>query len=204
MVWYEEEVVRLEAEKAANKEETRLVFFGSSSIRLWETLSLDFADYRPVNFGFGGSTLAACGWFFERIFKDVHPWAIIIYAGDNDLGDGRHPEEVFLFYKQLLAFIRKKYGNIPAGFISIKPSIARWDIVDKIRQTNRLIEADIRVQNDNTCFIDIFQNMTDKTGYPKQEFLMPDGLHINELGYAMWKEVIMSYAQDGRLQLEKG
>ncbi len=53
----------------------------------------------PINLGFGGSTLAACAWFFDPIVAPVsHPQTLILYAGDNDLGDGRHPEEVLFFF----------------------------------------------------------------------------------------------------------
>jgi len=59
----------------------------------------DFEEYMPINLGFGGSTLAACAWFFDPIVAPViHPQTLILYAGDNDLGDGRHPEEVLFFF----------------------------------------------------------------------------------------------------------
>ena len=62
MIWYENEVQRLEKERAALTYEPKLLFYGSSSIRLWDSLNDDFADYQPVNLGFGGSTLAASDW----------------------------------------------------------------------------------------------------------------------------------------------
>ncbi|MEO6733508.1 MAG: GDSL-type esterase/lipase family protein [Ferruginibacter sp.] len=203
MLWFEEEVKRLETEIARLDQTPQLVFYGSSSIRLWETLEADFKAFSPLNIGFGGSTLAACGWFFERIFAGLQPASIIIYAGDNDLGDGRSPEEVFLFFNELVHLIRQQFGDIPVGFISIKPSISRWDIVDKIKHTNRLIEAAIKKTAGNICFINIYDSMTDKTGYPKREFLEPDGLHITEQGYNLWKEIILKYIADGALKLVK-
>lgn len=203
MQWYEEEVKRLETEIAALDHEPGLVFYGSSSIRLWESLEEDFKEYVPLNIGFGGSTLAACGWFFKRVFANLHPASIIIYAGDNDLGDGRSPEEVFLFFSELIHLARQQYGDIPLGFISIKPSINRWDIVDKIRHTNRLIEAEIKKTGGNICYINIYDSMTDKKGYPKREYLEQDDLHITEKGYQLWKEIILKYVADGNLKLLK-
>ncbi len=203
MFWYEDEVKRLQEELSILTEPHGVVFYGSSSIRLWDSLQEDFADYAPVNTGFGGSTLAACGWFFDRIFKNLHPKSIILYAGDNDLGDGRHPEEVFLFFKELVEMIHERYGDIPLGFISIKPSFTRWDIVDKIRYTNKLIETEIKRLGRNMCFINVHDKMMDKTGYPKKEYLDPDGLHINEKGYALWKEIIMESVSAGEMKLYK-
>jgi hypothetical protein len=145
MVWYENEVQRLEKERAALTYDPKLLFYGSSSIRLWESLDADFDGYHPVNLGFGGSTLAACDWFFDRLVAPFHPDSIIVYAGDNDLGDGRHPEEVFIFFQQLVSRTRQHFDNIPLAFISIKPSITRWNIVDSIRYANKIIEEEISI-----------------------------------------------------------
>jgi lysophospholipase L1-like esterase len=203
MQWYEDEVKRLEAEVAGLTHAPGLVFYGSSSIRLWETLEEDFKEYAPLNMGFGGSTLAACSWFFERLFANLYPRCMIVYAGDNDLGDGRSPEEVFLFFKELIHLVQHRYGDMPLGFVSIKPSISRWDIVDKIKQTNRLIESAIKKTGGNLCYINIYDSMTDKAGYPKREFLEPDGLHITEKGYQLWKEIIRKCVAEGSLKLLK-
>jgi lysophospholipase L1-like esterase len=193
MVWYENEVQRLEKERSELTYDPKLLFYGSSSIRLWETLNDDFADYKPVNLGFGGSTLAACDWFFDRLVAPFHPNSIIVYAGDNDLGDGRHPEEVFIFFQQLVARTRRQFGDIPLAYISVKPSISRWNIVDSIRYCNKIIEEEIKRQADHLTFINIYNRMTDNAGYPKREFLDPDGLHINEKGYALWKGIVRQY-----------
>jgi lysophospholipase L1-like esterase len=193
MIWYESEVKRLEKERAALTYEPKLLFYGSSSIRLWDGLLEDFATWQPVNLGFGGSTLAACDWFFDRLIAPFHPGSMIVYAGDNDLGDGRHPEEVFIFFQQLVIRTRRQFGDIPLAFISIKPSITRWDIIDSIRYTNKLIEEEIKKQADNLHFINIYTRMTDNSGYPKKEFLDPGGLHMNAQGYAIWKETILQY-----------
>lgn len=193
MVWYENEVRRLEKERETLTFDPKLLFYGSSSIRLWESLNEDFADYRPLNLGFGGSTLAACVWFFDRLVAPFHPESIIVYAGDNDLGDGRHPEEVFIFFQELVVRTRRHFGDIPLAFISIKPSITRWNILDSIRYANKLIEEEITRQANNLHFINIYTRMTDNSGYPKREFLDPDGLHINEKGYALWKEIVLQY-----------
>jgi lysophospholipase L1-like esterase len=193
MHWYENEVRRLETEKTVLDYEPELIFYGSSSIRLWDSLYEDFSAYKPLNLGFGGSTLAACVWFYDRLLSPFQPRSLIVYAGDNDLGDGRHPEEVFIFFRQLVACTRRRFGKIPLAFISIKPSITRWDILDSIRYTNKLIEEEIKQQDDHLYFLNVYDQMTDKAGYPRREFLDPDGLHINQKGYALWKEVLQNH-----------
>jgi len=190
MFWYEEEVKRLEKEYLAISYEPETIFYGSSSIRLWLSLYEDFRQMKPVNLGFGGSTLAACVWFFERIMRPYQPKKIIIYAGDNDLGDGRHPEEVLIFFQQLSVKIHNRFGDLPCYFVSMKPSLSRWHMADQFRYTNGLIKYEIIKQLTNWQYIDVFEKMLATADYPKKEYYINDGLHLSENGYHLWKEII--------------
>ena len=193
MYWYEDEVKHLENDGLKNGFGADTIFYGSSTMRLWTSLHTDFESLNPVNLGFGGSTLAACVWFFERIMTNYHPKKLVVYAGDNDLGDGRHPEEVFIFFQQLVVKVNKRFGDIPCYFVSLKPSISRWNIIDQFKFTNNLIETEIVKQDANWHFIDIFKQMIDAQGKPKKEYFVSDGLHLSEKGYQLWKEIINSY-----------
>jgi len=193
MYWYEDEVKRIEKEGRKLNFVPETVFYGSSSIRLWPSVYKDFPDYKPVNLGFGGSTLAACVWFFERVMTPYQPKRIIIYAGDNDLGDGRHPEEVFIFFQEMAVKIKARFGNIPCYFISLKPSISRWHMANVFRFTNGLIENEIKTYGDNWHFVDVFNKMLDAAGKPKSEFFAYDGLHLSEKGYALWRAVLLNF-----------
>jgi lysophospholipase L1-like esterase len=190
MYWYEDDVKRLEKDslKIAYKAET--IFYGSSSVRLWTGLYNDFNGLQPVNLGFGGSTLAACVWFFERVMFNYNPKRLIIYAGDNDLGDGRHPEEVFIFFQQLAVKAALRFDNIPCYFISLKPSISRWHMADQFKYTNNLIKNEIIKYSNNWQFIDIYTKMIDADGRPNKLFFDGDGLHLSAAGYKLWAEIV--------------
>lgn len=190
MYWYEEEVKQLEKTHLKDRAGCGIIFYGSSTIRLWNNLEEDFSDLKVTNLGFGGSTLAACVWFFERIMNDFKPQALVVYAGDNDLGDGRNPEEIFIFFQQLMVKANLKFGDLPCYFVSLKPSISRWQMADQFRYTNNLIESEIIKLNNNWKFIDIFKRMLEKSGRPNPIYYDHDGLHLSEEGYRLWKEII--------------
>lgn len=192
MVWYEDEVKRLEAERLNYKYAPETVFYGSSSIRMWDSLYKDFAEFKPANLGFGGSTLAACVWYFERILVPVKPKQIVFYAGDNDLGDGRHPEEVFIFFQQMMARVSETYDDIPFAYISIKPSPARWNLNESIKYANKLIANELQKYS-NAQYIDVYSAMLNAAGQPKPELFSPDGLHMSPKGYELWKPVVSKY-----------
>ncbi|KQR67465.1 GDSL-type esterase/lipase family protein [Pedobacter sp. Leaf176] len=190
MYWYEQEVKQLEQIESRKRQGQLTLFYGSSTIRLWETLEEDFPERSVINLGFGGSTLAACVWFFERIMVGYDPLALVFYAGDNDLGDGRHPEEIFIFFQQLVVKVRQRFGSIPCYFVSLKPSVSRWHLADQFKYTNNLIESEIIKCNANWKFINIFKEMLDKNGAPNAGYYEEDGLHLSPAGYRLWKTII--------------
>lgn len=194
MFWYNEEINRLEKEKKALTYVPEMVFYGSSSFNLWDDLTVFFKEYKPINLAFGGSTMAACSWFYKKNFEGLHPKAIMIYAGDNDLGDGRHPEEVVLFFKTLLTQIREDYGNIPVTFVSIKPSPSRWYLAGSIRYTNSKIK-ELAESEENLYFIDIYEAMLNEKGEPNGDYFIEDGLHLNKKGYQVWFNIISAHSE---------
>jgi lysophospholipase L1-like esterase len=195
MFWYEDEVKQLEnkVEKLTASAET--LFYGSSSIRQWAGLEQEFADWKAINLGFGGSTLAACTWFFDRIMKGYQPKRLIVYAGDNDLGDGRHPEEIFIFFQQLAARAAANFNNIHCYYISLKPSPSRWHLADQFRFTNTIIEHAIAEHLSNWTFIDVFNEMLSADSHPQNNYFLNDGLHLSDAGYQVWARIIKQKLQ---------
>jgi len=192
MEWYEGEVHVLEEQRQAGRFPVNCpVFYGSSSIRLWSTLA-DDVDPTVLNLAFGGSTLDACVYFFDRIVSPVQPSALVLYGGDNDLGDGRSPEDVAASFRSLAAKVDLLPGSPQFGFISIKPSPARWGIVDRIRRANRYVAEEIG-RHAGGFYIDVFPAMLDSDGLPRPELFEPDGLHISRAGYRLWAELLRPY-----------
>ncbi len=190
MYWYNQDIEWLEKKEVAVTSNKKVVFYGSSTFTLWENLEQEFSNFQAVNLGFGGSTLAACAWFFNRVVPRQNPDIIVIYAGDNDLGDGRTPEEVVLFYFQLVSSIQKFNIDIPIYFISIKLSPSRKHLKGSIEYTNHTIKNYINESSLPLHFIDIYDKMLNPKGEIIQEFYKPDGLHLSDEGYALWKEEI--------------
>ncbi len=191
MEWYEAEVSDLVARLAADPVPEPAVVYGSSTIRIWTTMERDLKSKRVVNAGFGGSTLEACAHFFERIVPPTEPASLLVYAGDNDLGDGRSPEHVLASFRRLSAQVDDCCGPIPFGFISIKPSPARADILDRIRYTNELIRSEIE-RLALGYYVPLFDDMLDD-GEPRPELFLDDGLHLGPAGYELWTQLLEPY-----------
>ncbi len=194
MELFEEEIRRLEAVVNTHAPGS-IVFYGSSTIRLWASLQPDFPHTDLINAGFGGSTLAACAWYFERVVVPARPRSVILYAGDNDIGENRQPEEIYLFFCALADKMQRLLPGIPLWFIGIKPSPARWAMAVPIRAANAAIAHEI-TRLPNATFIDLSAVMLDEHNQPRQELFDSDGLHLSTAGYALWQRELRQRCTD--------
>ena len=192
MYWYKGDIEWLEKTEIIKNNKKNVVFLGSSSFTLWSTMHDDFNSFNAINLGFGGSTLAACTWFYDRIVPRLKPDAIFVYAGDNDLGDGRTPEEVILFYYQLITTARKFDSQVPICFISIKLSPSRLRLKGSIEYANKCIHDFIAKEpkSNNLFYLDIYSKMNRKEGQIDISLFETDGLHLSRKGYLLWIEEI--------------
>jgi len=164
-----------------------VIFVGSSSIRMWD-LDKSFPDFKKLNRGFGGSTIADSIHFFDRIIQPYQPKLIILYAGDNDISKGLSPHEVFKNFKTLAKKIVTSLPGTPLIFIAIKPSIKRKKLWPEMKQANDLIAA-YCAQKSSLTFADIAAPMLEQNLSP--DLFKKDGLHLTDKGYALWQKVLM-------------
>jgi lysophospholipase L1-like esterase len=165
-----------------------VVFFGSSSLRLWESLARDFPGIRVINRGFGGSTLADAVREFERVVVPLRPRALVIYAGDNDLDQGASPEHVLWTFENLIGSVRERLGGIPLLYLSIKPSPIRFWNNHQIRRANELLRETSARRG--VLFVDVYSRMLNEHGTPRRELFGEDGLHLSAAGYALWSGML--------------
>src|SRR5215213_4127928 len=62
----------------------QIVFFGSSTIRMWN-LAASFPDLGTINRGFGGGEMADLPRYVGRVVTPLKPRAIVISTGGNDI-----------------------------------------------------------------------------------------------------------------------
>ena len=187
---FEPDIQKFEAaDRAAPRRAGEVVFVGSSSIRMWQTLDADFPGLAVLNRGFGGSELSDAIQFADRIVMPHKPRVVVLYAGDNDLDSGKTPARVFQDFQSFVTLIHQRLPETRIVFISIKPSLARVKIMDKAREANRLIRNYMH-GDDKLAYVDVFTPMLDSSGQPRPELFLEDGLHMNARGYAIWRELI--------------
>ncbi len=190
-VW-EQDMQRFAAEDAsAMPPPGGVVFVGSSSIRMWNTLAKDFPGVPVINRGFGGSEIRDSTWYAGRIIVPYAPRQVLIYAGDNDLFSGRTPLQLRDDFRVFVSRVRRDLPDSRIAYISNKPSPSRANLLATQREANALIQSEaVRLKVD---FIDIFTPMQDAKGQPREDLFIEDRLHMNAKVYAIWREIIAPY-----------
>jgi lysophospholipase L1-like esterase len=182
--------------EAADKEnmppQGAILFTGASNIVGWKTLAEDFPDHVVINRGFGGSHIADCVFYADRIAVAYKPRLIVLRAGGNDIDAGKTPEQVAADF---CAFAEKVHAHLPDTRIAYWPmtcSIARLANWHREQKGNDLIRRCIATHK-NLVYIDAAEATLGPDGKPRAELFNPDGLHFNAQAYKLFTVIIRPY-----------
>lgn len=178
-----------------------VVFVGSSSIRLWDTLVRDMAPMTVVKRGFGGSRLFDAVYWADVLVTRHDPAAIVMFSGTNDLAqpNPKSALEVAQLFGQFVARVRELGCDAPIAYIAITPTPARVEFLPEVLEANRLIR-EMCATDDSLQFVDTAPGFLDSRGQPDPSLFVEDGLHLKPGGYAFWtarlKPVLETWVQD--------
>ena len=186
---FESEIAIFEAADRQNSApKDAVLFVGSSSIRKWQTAEC-FPELTVINRGFGGSHTSDVNFYVPRIVFKYTPRTIVFYAGDNDVADGKTPEQVVRDFERFVELIQAVLPQARIVYLPVKPSPARWNYWPQMQQVNSIVASSI-AQNKQVKYIDTATPLLDTKGQPRRELFLDDGLHMNDQGYQLWSDVL--------------
>jgi lysophospholipase L1-like esterase len=169
--------------------EDRVVFFGASMTEFWGKYGTKFFPGKPyVNRGISGQTTGQMVVRFRQDVIDLHPKAVVILGGTNDVAGNMGPmtPEMTENNWQSMADLAKANG-IRVIFASITPSTDFWwhkglKPAEKIRTLNAWLKG--YCESHGLTYLDYYSTLTDEEGGMKKEFTV-DGVHATAKGYAV-------------------
>ncbi len=176
--------------KIDQKEDTSnmIVFYGSSTIRLWKNLEDNFPKHNVLNLGFGGAFIESLEKYFETLFRFKCPKIIVLYLGGNDLSLNYNANKIVEMIRALIFRIHEKFPESKIINIGIKPSFERQKDLEVIKQINfrmRKFSNNITYLNQ----VDLFEELMTNGNIDKKYFLQ-DGLHLNKQGYIVLNKLL--------------
>jgi len=192
----------------------KIVFYGSSTIRLWQTESRNsqdtgdvgdymadnslqsaFRNHDTVNYGMGGG-VATDGLYYKNIlFDNKTPLAIVWYFGENDIVWNK-PYSISkpkAATRQFIDYIKSESPNTRIILLGPKASISRSNYDNEMQQlTNDYI--DLANEYSNVFALDLFTAMKNEDSTLNMFFQFNSGsvdnLHGNHEYYRLIRELI--------------
>ena len=169
--------------------EQRVVFFGDSITEGWGRHWNDYFSGKPyVERGISGQTTEQMVVRFQQDVVNLHPAAVIVLAGTNDVAENTGPmppEATLNDFRAMLAMARA--NNIKFIVCSIPPAADfRWhsglEPAPKIRALNQQLKA--WADSEHLIWVDYYTPLADDTGAMKPGLSL-DGVHPTPAGYAI-------------------
>jgi lysophospholipase L1-like esterase len=173
--------------------EDRIVFFGDSITDIWH-LDEYFPGKPYINRGIGGQTTPQMLVRFRRDVIDLHPRAVLILAGTNDIAGNTGPmrlEDIEADYASLAELARAH--EIKVIYASVLPvhdytekskDFFAQRSPQKILELNRWLKDYCASATNDCLYLDYFSAMVDARGLLKKD-LSDDGLHPNAAGFKL-------------------
>ncbi len=171
-----------------------VLFIGSSSIRLWKTLAQDMQPLPVLARGFGGAKIMDVSYYVSSIVAPYEPAAIVVYVGSNDLSDamGNTPktlQKIKPLYQQLVERLKRAAPGAGIYFIALRSVPAAIHLRDEYKVVNQYLES-LSKGDAQVHFIDANAALYTASGAINKNFYGLDNIHLNQLGYRRWGEVI--------------
>ena len=186
-----------EAVKALPHNKRKVVFIGNSITDNWVKRHGEFFSQNGyVGRGISGQTTYQMVLRFYDDVVDLHPKAVVINGGTNDIAFNNHPyvEERTFRNITLMAQIARENGIqviltsvTPCDHYTWRPQVT--DVVQKISSLNARIKAYAR--KNKFQYVDYFTAMADEKG-AMRDGLSDEGCHPTVAGYAIMEPLVQA------------
>jgi len=174
-----------------------IVFLGDSMTDEghWHEL---FPKLNLVNRGIGGDTTAGVLNRIDQVTK-LAPPKIFLMIGTNDLCFNRQIPDIIKNYDEILSILHQRLPNTKIYMESVLPFNDHIFPSVYLRTNENIKTLNVGIkklaQLHNDPYIDLTKYFSDKDGRLPAEDTV-DGLHLNEKGYAIWRDQLRKFEAD--------
>ncbi len=184
---YRDENAALGEPKAGEK---RVVFLGDSLTDSWGRRQGSFFPGKPyVNRGISGQTTPQMVLRFQQDVVRLHPAAVVILAGTNDLANNTGPisdDAIEDNFRSMVTIAKSAHIRVvlcsilPADRFPWHPGIAP---AERVKTLNAWLESYAR--SEKLVYLNYYPALVNATGGMKEELAVDKAVHPNDAGYAV-------------------
>lgn len=165
-----------------------ILFYGSSSIRLWKNIQTDLAPLSVARRGYGGASLHDASYYAKRVLRPIDYRALVLFIGNDIWGNefDKSPAEMRKLMEYIVGVSRKHRPNAEIFLIEITHVPARAHLMAEWDAANEMLE-ELAKANDDVHFIPTKDLYVRPDGTIRAELFQEDNIHQNDQGYELWK-----------------
>jgi hypothetical protein len=184
----------------------RIVFMGDSITEGWKPAAPAFFREDWLDRGISGQTTDQMVVRFRADVIDLHPAAVHIMGGTNDVAGNRGPTSLAQIESNIEAMVEQaRRAKIVVVIASVPPAAAfGWSPVQHVPQTIRALNQWLQAyaEREHLVYADYYAALADEQGGMRREF-SEDGVHPNAAGYAVMQPIAEQALAAARLVAKK-
>jgi lysophospholipase L1-like esterase len=160
-----------------------------------------FPELNLVNRGIGGDTTTGVLNRIDQVTM-LAPPKLFLMIGTNDLCFNRPIPDIIKNYDKILGVLHQRIPNTKIYIESVLPFNDHIFPSRYLRTNENIKTLNVGIkklaQTYNDPYIDLTKYFSDKDGCLPAEYTV-DGLHLNEKGYAVWRDRIRTFEANEKL-----
>jgi lysophospholipase L1-like esterase len=187
-------------DKQLPQEQRKVVFMGNSITDNWYSMRKDFFKSNGyIGRGISGQTSHQMLVRFHEDVVNLHPKAVVINSGTNDIAENNHDYVEDRTYENIIAMVEIAQANkikvilttiTPCERYSWHPELK--DVIEKIKHLNDRLRAYAKTHK--CLFVDYWTALANEKGAMK-DGLSNDGCHPTMEGYAIMEPLVKAAIQ---------
>ncbi len=163
-----------------------ILFIGHSLIEFFDWQDR-FPAHRVANLGVAGESVEGLLSRIERITKK-YPTAQLIFVMSGINNIAMEDFEFLGSYKKIIERLSTTYPRAQIFINSLLPTRTDFISDESIRNVNKSLKE--LAEDANAEYLDIYGLFIDNDGRAKKDYLLEDGVHLSNEGYAVWARAV--------------
>ena len=170
-----------------------VLFLGSSSFRLWDTIHEDLAPVKIVKRAYGGARFRDLAIYTPELIAGLRFSKAVIFIANDITGkenEDTDPETTSKLARLVIAQLRIEHPEVPIHLVAVTPTPVRYKHWPRIQVTNVMLRK-IAETTPGVFYIPTAYAFLDRDGHPRAELFKEDRLHLNSIGYQIWARILL-------------
>ena len=190
---WQEDVAKLAVGNATDGGTEHVLFLGSSSFRLWDTIDEDLAPVKVVKRAYGGARFRDLAIYTPELIAGLRFSKAVIFIANDITGkenEDTDPETTSKLARLVISQLRSEHPEVPIHLVAVTPTPVRYKHWPRIQVTNRMLRK-IAETTPGVFYIPTAYAFLDRDGHPRAELFKEDRLHLNSIGYQIWARILL-------------